>query len=172
MRISRATRIRATRVTGRIRGKVEGAALIAAAMNAHACELVFEAKAESVFPLDPGEDIVDRPGSTGGQISVASGGVIVAQLRVAAAESHLRQVGAVGYSRHRGQICLAVQRVIAFVAAQVAEGGVIGHQAVERVCSQLKRWIGAFSGFAGLAVERAMGRSLCAFTPLNCHQKV
>ncbi len=66
--ISGASRVRATCVPGRIRGEVEGAALISSAMNTHACELVFDTGAEGVLSLDPGEDVVDCPGSAGGQI--------------------------------------------------------------------------------------------------------
>ena len=102
-------------------------------MNTHPCELVFETNAEGVFSLDPGEDIVDCPGSAGGQIVDRIRRGVVSQLVVAAAKCHFGLIGGIGHSRHYGQICLAVQRVVAFVAAQIADGGVIGHEAGEGV---------------------------------------
>ena len=128
-----ASRVRATSVTGGICSEVEGAALISSAMDTHAFERLFHTGADGVLALDPGEDVVDCPGSAGGQIVDRIGGRVVSQLRVAAAKRHFGLIGGIGHTWHCGQTGLAVERVVALVAAQVAEGGVIGHEAGEIV---------------------------------------
>ena len=97
-------------------------------MDAHAFERIFNAGAEGVLALDPGEDIVDSPVARVVRSSIELGRA-VSQLRVAAAKRHFGLVGGFGDTRHDGQTGLAVERVVTFIAAQVANGGVIGHQA-------------------------------------------
>ena len=94
-------------------------------MDSGAGHVILEAPLDRMPAKDAGKYIIERVGSTGGNDWFWRSAV--SELRVEAAEAHLRQVGWIGYPGHLGQIRFSVESVITLIPVQIAQGEVIRH---------------------------------------------